>query len=89
MMINYQTGQIVKSRAGHDKDELFVILAVEDEYVYLTDGKNRKVDKPKKKKCKHIQITNYVDENIAKIIQSGKVMDEQVRRTIDVYRHNI
>ena len=43
------TGTIVKSLAGHDKEEVFFILREEGEYVYLVDGKYRTLDKPKKK----------------------------------------
>ena len=31
----YEQGCLVKSLAGHDKDELFVILREEGEYLYL------------------------------------------------------
>ena len=40
------TGTIVKSLAGHDKEEVFFILREEGEYVYLVDGKYRTLDKP-------------------------------------------
>ena len=54
-MENLTIGTIVKSIAGHDKDNLFVIINVENEYVYLVDGKCRTLSKPKKKKIKHVQ----------------------------------
>jgi len=53
-------GQIVFSIKGRDKGTAMIIIAVDGEYVYLVDGKLRPLVKPKKKKAKHIQITNSI-----------------------------
>ena len=55
-------GQIVFSKCGRDKSKVFIIVAVEGEYVFLTDGQLRPLNKPKKKKAKHIQPTNTVTD---------------------------
>lgn len=47
---------LARSKQGHDKGELFLIVKEEEPYVFLADGKNRKIEKPKKKKKKHVQI---------------------------------
>ena len=49
-------GMLAKSKAGHDKENIYVIFQEDDAYVYLVDGKIRTTDKPKKKNKKHIQI---------------------------------
>ena len=57
MRINIvETGMLAKSKAGHDKGYLYVIYDVDETYVYLVDGEIRTIDKPKKKKRKHVQI---------------------------------
>jgi ribosomal protein L14E/L6E/L27E len=57
MRINIvETGMLAKSKAGHDKGHLYVIYDVDETYVYLVDGEIRTIDKPKKKKRKHVQI---------------------------------
>ena len=49
------TGEIVLSRAGRDRGRAFVITEVRDtEYVLIADGRLRKIDRPKKKKRKHL-----------------------------------
>ena len=53
-------GQVVFARCGRDKGKAFVVINVQDEYLYLVDGKLRTLDKPKKKKAKHVQPTNYI-----------------------------
>ncbi|MDE6738813.1 MAG: KOW domain-containing RNA-binding protein [Lachnospiraceae bacterium] len=49
-------GMLASSKAGHDQKTIYVIIDEDDEYVYLADGRNRTVDRPKKKNRKHIQI---------------------------------
>ncbi|MEI6603069.1 MAG: KOW domain-containing RNA-binding protein [Clostridia bacterium] len=54
-------GRLVKSKAGRDKGRLFLILQIIDEhYVFIADGDLRKIETPKKKKMKHLQLTNTV-----------------------------
>ena len=59
-------GKFAKSKAGHDKDQIYVIIKEDPEYVYLMDGKIKTVDKPKKKKKKHIQLILKQDDNVSR-----------------------
>lgn len=45
---------IVRSDAGRDRGKLFIVLAVEGEYLLLADGKGRRVEAPKRKKRRHV-----------------------------------
>ena len=51
-------GSLVYSIAGRDKGSLFLVLERDDDFAYLTDGKTRRCENPKKKKLKHINKTN-------------------------------
>ena len=53
-----------KSLAGHDKETVYIIKKMDSEYAYLTDGKNKLIDSPKKKKIKHIQVIKKKDSNL-------------------------
>jgi len=55
-MLEMKNGSIVKSMAGHDSGNLFVVLRQEGDYVLLADGKRRKKEKPKRKKWKHVRL---------------------------------
>jgi len=55
-------GQVVFSKSGRDKGKTFIVINVHEEYLYLVDGKLRTLDRPKKKKAKHVQPTNVVAE---------------------------
>ena len=48
-------GSIVVATAGRDKEKFFVVLSLEDNFAYISDGYTRKVDVPKKKKFKHLK----------------------------------
>ena len=56
MIGTWKKGDVVRSVAGHDSGRRFVVLEVIDEqYVLIADGKTRPVEKPKKKKNKHLK----------------------------------
>lgn len=54
------TGLLAISKAGHDRRNVYVIIEEDDEYVYLANGGNRTVSRPKKKNKKHIQIIEKI-----------------------------
>ena len=54
-----EIGSIVKSVAGKDKDSYFCVVCLEDSYCFLRDGKIHKLEKPKRKKIKHVRISPY------------------------------
>ena len=53
-------GQVVKSRAGRDKDSYMAVLELDPPWVVLADGKKRPVERPKRKKFMHISPTLIV-----------------------------
>ncbi len=55
-MERYEVGMLARSKAGHDKGHVYVIMKEENAYVYLADGELKTIEKPKKKKKKHVQI---------------------------------
>lgn len=82
----FQIGKLAFSKAGHDKDSIYVIIKFDQEYVYLVDGILKKLEKPKKKRIKHIQIINEIPANIAESLQTGKkVTDEDIKRAIKIF----
>ncbi len=80
-------GWLASSKAGHDKDKVYVIIKEEPEYVYLADGKARTQGNPKKKNRKHIQIIKEKSDDILreKLIRGEKVYNEEIRKIIGGY----
>lgn len=82
-MQDIKVGQLVISKAGRDKEEHFLVVEVTGEYVYLVNGKSRRIDQPKKKKVKHIQPTHWLSRNVAEEIQSyGKLSNADIQKEI-------
>ena len=76
-------GKFAKSNAGHDKDQIYVIIKEDPEYVYLMDGKIKTVDKPKKKKKKHIQIILKEDETVSRKLKENETLtNEEIKAAI-------
>ncbi len=66
-------GRVVYSKAGRDKGRLFVILGtVNEDFVLLADGELRPIEKPKKKRMKHVRYTDLTAHQIADTIRGGK-----------------
>lgn len=76
-----EIGSVVISKAGRDSGHTFVVVAEDGEnYVYLADGKFRKLDRPKKKKIKHVDETGMFLEKVADKIKAGtKVFDAEIK----------
>ena len=53
-------GELVVCTAGREKERLMCVLAFDEKYVYLCDGKERKFENPKRKNPKHISATKII-----------------------------
>ena len=67
-----RAGNIVFALAGKEKGGIYVVVKIEDKFVYLADGKRLKADKPKKKSLKHVKMFD-------KGIDESEVLDKNER----------
>ena len=56
-MDRWETGMLAKSLAGHDKDKVYVIVGLDEQFTYLADGERKTLQSPKKKKKKHVPVS--------------------------------
>ena len=77
-----ERGMMAWSLAGHDRGKLYVIAGVEEKYAWLCDGDIRPLEKPKKKKWKHIQIMKRIPVEF-RDIQWEHVKNEEIRHSIN------
>ncbi|MBR5237011.1 MAG: RNA-binding protein [Clostridia bacterium] len=77
-------GDIVYSKAGRDKGKPFIVLEVLDaQYVMLADGRKRRIDKPKKKKMKHLLKSGHAAEQIGEKLRGGmKVTNPDLKKAL-------
>ena len=74
---------VVRSTAGRDQGELFYVIGTDPVYLYLANGKDRKLEKPKRKKRKHIQKVLRSETRVADKLRLGdKVLNSELRRDL-------
>ena len=74
---------VVVSRAGRDQGEWFYVIDADDTYLLLANGKDRPLDKPKRKKRKHAQMVLRSETRVAVKLKSGdKVLNGELRRDL-------
>lgn len=77
---------IIISLAGRDKDQFFFVLDADETYVYIADGRGRKIEQPKRKKHRHVRKVSQIDSRVAEKIRNGdKVLNSELRRELAVF----
>ena len=88
MMNEFKVGGYVLSTAGHDRGEYYVILQLDDEYAYLVDGRIRTLNRPKKKKQKHITALVETDQVLIEKVIQQTVKNEEIKRAIKLLKYS-
>lgn len=88
MTLGITSGEFVISNTGKDKGKCFIVLSVEKQFLYLCNGKNRRMSCPKKKKAVHVIAAGAFDKSLAEAIADGSVTDKKIRRSISAYKGN-
>lgn len=81
-------GNFATSKAGHDKGNCYVIVGEESDFVYVCDGRLKKLEAPKRKRKKHIQVINRtVNGELLKRLAAPKaqITDEEIKYEIKQY----
>ena len=74
---------VVVSTAGRDQGEWFYVIAEDPVYLFLANGKDRTLEKPKRKKRKHVAKVLRSETRVAAKIRSGdKVLNGELRRDL-------
>ena len=77
---------MIVSLAGRDKGQLFFVIDTDDHFVYLADGKGRRLESPKRKKRRHVRKLPQTDTRVAEKIRNGdKVLNSELRRELAAY----
>lgn len=76
-------GQIVCSRAGRDKGYFMVVVKENDGAVFVCDGKERPLERPKLKNPKHLCFTNTV------LLEENFKTNKALRKSLAIYRDSV
>ena len=73
------TGRLVFSKSGRDKGSAFLIVGISGQGFYLlADGRLRKIEKPKCKNPRHVQLTNRTGDAVRAALLKGEKPENYV-----------
>lgn len=82
-----QKGDIVRSCRGHDEGRVYFVLETEEDFLYLVNGKQRKIETPKKKRRKHVSLEGRWTHPVTdRILRDETVLDSEIRRALAAFR---
>ena len=88
-MLKTHIGEFVYVIAGRDKGKCLIVLFVDDTFLYVCDGKRRKVDIPKKKNIKQLSYTGEFDSFILdKLSKDEKPTNKEIKQSIKNFLGN-
>ena len=74
---------IVKATAGRDAGKFFFVLETQGDFLLLADGKTRRVENPKRKRKKHVELVGESQSAVAEKIRSNeKITNSELRKAI-------
>ena len=80
---DFNIADVVISTAGRDQGKLFYVIGTDPVYLTLANGKDRTLDKPKRKKRKHVQKVLRSETRVAEKLRHGdKVLNGELRRDL-------
>ena len=76
-------GVVVTDTSGRDTGGIYYVIQEDPIYLYLANGKDRTLDKPKQKKRKHVQKVLRSETRVAQKLRAGdKVLNGELRRDL-------
>ena len=80
---SFIVSDVVLSTTGRDKDKIFYVIGIEGDLLLLANGKDRTLDKPKRKKQKHVQKVLRSETRVAVKLKNGdKVLNSELRKEL-------
>ena len=88
-MEQFQIGRVVLAKAGRDKGKAFIIIQrLDDEYVLIADGVGRRIEKPKKKKLKHLKPKPILVQELKVKLEAGAtVLNADLRKSLQTLEY--
>ena len=80
---NISISDVVVSTAGRDQGSLYYVISTDEMFLMLVNGKDRTLDKPKRKKRRHVQKVLRSETRVAaKLVSGDKVLNSELRRDL-------
>ena len=78
----YARGTVVCSKMGRDKGYFLVVVSTDERSALVCDGKERRLEKPKKKNLKHLCSTE------ARLSEEQMMTNKSLRHALRDFRTN-
>ena len=78
--MQFTKGMVVKSLKGQDSGEYYAVVGTDEKYVYVANGKTKKLNSPKRKNPAHLSAVNEP------IINTDEVTDKVLRKKLNVLK---
>ena len=80
---DFQISDVVCPVAGRDAGKWFYVIKTDENFLYLCNGKDRTLEKPKRKKRKHAEKVLRSETRVAaKLLAGDKVLNSELRRDL-------
>lgn len=83
-MADIKKGSFCLSTAGRDKGTCYIIVDTLNQ-IKVSDGRYKMIESPKLKNPKHIELLEYRDEEIDRLIREDKLHNENIKYSIKKY----
>lgn len=86
MKEDIRLSDIVRSTQGRDRGKLYMVVNCDEDFLFLSDGKYRKLGGPKKKRRKHVRLECECTATAGEKLRRGiRVTDSELRSTLSDY----
>lgn len=73
-------GQVVVSIAGRDRHEVYLVVALQESYLLVANGRERSVKAPKKKNRRHVRAYKQIFEPVRDALEAGECIGDELIR---------
>ncbi len=85
--MDIRKSDIVCVRNGRHEGKYFFVVDMEEDFAEIADGRIRRIEKPKRKKLKHIDFAGRSSNSAAEKLKSGDaVTNSELRKALAEFR---
>ena len=78
--------EFAKSLAGHDRNQIYLIVRSDERFLYLANGTTKTLEAPKKKNRSHLQLIKRLPSEVTDCLLH-EITDTTIKRAIKLYYH--
>lgn len=77
---------IVLSLSGRDKGMLLLVVAEQEEFLFVANGRARRAEHPKKKRRRHLSRLGTCDERTqSRLREHGRLTNSEIRKALALW----